>query len=157
MTQQPWNHYNKSLLCLILILSVLIYNQKKEVVYDASFNIDKIELLDLHNEVRKSPLNLDINLDEAAELHAIWMADNTKMSHTGYRRSAPHERIKNKKFNYAGENIAMGYDTPAKVFTAWMNSKGHRANILNKNFKNVGFGIATSRNGTIYWCTVFSD
>ncbi len=151
-------HYNKVCLALILFLSLFICFQKKEeIIYNVFFNIDKIDLLDLHNNARKNSLELNINLDEAAELHAIWMAKNTKMSHTGYRRSAPHERIQNKKFNYAGENIAMGYDTPQKVFNAWMNSKGHKANILNKNFKYVGFGIAPAEDGTIYWCTVLSD
>ena len=55
----------------------------------------------------------------------------------------------------AGENIAYGQSTPAAVMNAWMNSEGHRANILNASFTNIGVGY-TVINGTPYWAQMFT-
>lgn len=57
----------------------------------------------------------------------------------------------------AGENIAYGYNTPEAVVTTWMNSPGHRANILNSNFKNIGIGVYTDSKGTVYCTQIFSN
>ncbi len=61
-------------------------------------------------------------------------------------------------YGYAGENIAAGQDTPEEVVDAWMNSPGHRANILNPNYNHLGVGCYTakSRYG-IHWCQLFTD
>ncbi len=58
---------------------------------------------------------------------------------------------------YAGENIAAGYQTPAQVVDGWMHSEGHRANILNPNFKKLGVGYYYSFNGEYgaYWVQIF--
>jgi uncharacterized protein YkwD len=48
-----------------------------------------------------------------------------------------------------GENVAMGYLTPRAVMRAWMNSPGHRANILSRSFRHIG--VRRSGNGTLYW------
>lgn len=56
---------------------------------------------------------------------------------------------------YAGENIAYGQRTPSEVVTAWMNSSGHRANILSSNFKTIGIGCFV-KNGICYWSQAFS-
>lgn len=59
----------------------------------------------------------------------------------------------------AGENIAAGYGTPSEVMTGWMNSEGHRANILNGSFGQVGIGYYTDPNtpyGT-YWVQIFTN
>lgn len=55
----------------------------------------------------------------------------------------------------SGENIAYGYATPESVMTGWMNSAGHRANILSENFDSIGVGVV-SRNGVLYWTQVFA-
>ena len=55
----------------------------------------------------------------------------------------------------SGENIAYGYATPEDVMTGWMNSSGHRANILNANFDSIGIGVV-SENGVLYWTQVFT-
>jgi len=57
----------------------------------------------------------------------------------------------------AGENLAYGYNTPEAVVTGWMNSPGHRANILNSNFNNIGIGVYTDSNGTVYCTQLFSN
>lgn len=56
----------------------------------------------------------------------------------------------------AGENIAYGQKTPSEVVKAWMNSEGHRANILSKNFTDIGVGCYISQSGTIYWTQLFT-
>lgn len=119
--------------------------------------IDKIELRDLHNAQRNKPLQLHLALDQAAQDHATWMANNEMMSHTGVNGSSPFDRLKGKQWTTSGENVAAGQRNPQEVTDAWMHSLGHRRNIQNENFKFVGFGIATSKSGTVYWCTVFSD
>ena len=58
-------------------------------------------------------------------------------------------------YSSAGENIAYGQKTPAEVVEAWMNSDGHRANILNKNFTDIGVGCFISPGGTVYWTQLF--
>ena len=58
-------------------------------------------------------------------------------------------------YRSAGENIAMGQRTPQEVMNSWMNSSGHRANILNPSFTTLGVGIAKDANGTIYWTQMF--
>lgn len=62
----------------------------------------------------------------------------------------------NVSVNAAGENIAYGYNTPEKVMNAWMNSSGHRANILSTNFDHIGIGVYEV-NGTVYCSQLFSD
>ncbi len=57
---------------------------------------------------------------------------------------------------WSGENIAMGQTTPKQVMESWMNSKGHRENILNKNFKKMGVGCYYS-DGRYYWVQLFTD
>lgn len=59
-------------------------------------------------------------------------------------------------FRTAGENIAYGQKSPQEVVTGWMNSPGHRANILNGNFGKIGIGVYQS-NGTIYWSQLFTN
>lgn len=120
------------------------------------FAVDKLDLLELHNVARKSPLKMHLLLDQAAQDHADWMAKNNKCSHTGVNGSSPFDRIK-KEYMTAGENVAAGQETPNEVVIDWLNSPGHKANIVNKRFKFAGFGIAISKNGTIYWCACFTD
>ncbi|MGI5936735.1 MAG: SafA/ExsA family spore coat assembly protein [Oscillospiraceae bacterium] len=59
------------------------------------------------------------------------------------------------KFSAAGENIAYGQRTPAEVMNAWMNSPGHRNNILSPIYNQIGVGVAKKANGTCYWTQMF--
>ena len=61
------------------------------------------------------------------------------------------------KYHTAGENIAWNQEDEEEVTNSWMNSSGHRANILNRSFSKVGFGVAPAKDGSLYWCTVFGD
>ena len=91
-------------------------------------------------------------LESAAQKHSNWMARNTRFSHKGRRGSSPHERMRAESFggSTTGENI---YQFPARrdqkklaknLVDGWMNSPGHRANILHSGFKYLGVGIARS-------------
>lgn len=66
-----------------------------------------------------------------------------------------------KEFNItyrtAGENLAYGQKTPQEVVTGWMNSPGHRANIMNGNYGKIGIGVVKSSNGVIYWSQLFTN
>jgi uncharacterized protein YkwD len=109
-------------------------------------------MLELHNRERVKygavPLKLDLELNKAAQKHADWMASRGQMVHQNLGNFM-------KGYSTAGENIAMGQRNEEDVVRAWLNSPGHRRNILNKNFTHFGFGLA-SRGGTLYWCAVFT-
>ena len=59
------------------------------------------------------------------------------------------------KFSAAGENIAYGQRTPQEVMNAWMNSPGHRSNILSSSYSEIGVGVAKNKNGVLYWTQMF--
>jgi len=91
-----------------------------------------------------SPLTVNAKLTKAAQAHSEDMAAHRTMSHTGSDGSSPGDRITAAGYSWSmyGENVAYGYSTPQSVMTAWMNSPGHRANILNCSFKEIGVGYA---------------
>lgn len=103
-------------------------------------------------------LTLDASLSKVAQGHSDDMAKNNYFSHTSLSGKSPFDRIKNAGISYktAGENIAAGQKTPAQVVSGWMNSEGHRKNILNGSFTKMGLGYATSNSGyKTYWTQVF--
>jgi len=59
------------------------------------------------------------------------------------------------KFSAGAENIAYGQNTPQEVMNSWMNSPGHRSNILSSSCTQIGVGAAKNSNGTIYWTQMF--
>lgn len=59
------------------------------------------------------------------------------------------------RFSAAGENIAYGQRTPADVMRDWMNSPGHRNNIMSRSFTEIGVGLAKNKNGVCYWTQMF--
>jgi uncharacterized YkwD family protein/spore coat assembly protein SafA len=78
-------------------------------------------------------------------------------SHTSPTYGSPFTMMENFgiHFSAAGENIAMGQITPADVMNAWMNSPGHRANILSPSYTQIGVGLAKNQNGAPYWTQEF--
>ena len=85
-------------------------------------------------------LEPDKELVESARQHAIWMTRYRTLQHT----SRP-----------VAENIAMGYQNSRDVVRGWMNSSGHRANILNRSHRKIGVAAYVTEHGTIYWCQQF--
>lgn len=109
-------------------------------------------LLNLHNEQRelkgRPAFILDPYLCEYAQKHAEWMANRNNLQHSNINKLMG-------KYYTAGENIAWNQGTEKEVVRAWMNSTGHRENILNRSFTHIGFGVAFNKNGEPYWCTCF--
>lgn len=119
-------------------------------------------LLSMHNKARfdngRLSLSYNIHLDNAAQKHAQWMADNNTFSHTGEYGSKVGERATmwGYDWSWVGENIAKGFTMPEETMRAWLESSGHRKNILNTRFTDMGVGIAASEHST-YWVVVFGS
>ncbi|GAA0836502.1 CAP domain-containing protein [Streptosporangium amethystogenes subsp. fukuiense] len=105
-----------------------------------------------------APLVSDPRLRSAAQGHSDDMAAKNYFSHTSPDGTDMTARIKASGFSPMrawAENIAMGQRTPAEVVRAWMNSSGHRANIMNCAYTHLGVGVADSSRG-IYWTQNFA-
>lgn len=104
-------------------------------------------------------LVIDTPLSIIASFKAEDMNNNDYFAHTSPTYGAPWDLAKHFGYNYHsfGENIAYGQRTSEEVVKAWMNSLGHKANILNKDYTNIGVGIAKDANGRIYWVHMFSS
>ncbi len=116
------------------------------------------EVIRLVNEIRvKNGLNTltaDWELSRVARYKSQDMKDNNYFSHTSPVYGSPFDMIKNFGISYrsAAENIAKGQRTPEAVVNAWMNSSGHRANILNSSYTRIGVGYVADGN---YWTQMF--
>ncbi|UZJ32835.1 CAP domain-containing protein [Streptomyces endophytica] len=101
-----------------------------------------------------SPLKLNAKLTKAAQDHSKDMAAHRNMSHTGSDGSDPGQRITRAGYRWSayGENVAYGYSSPASVMKGWMNSPGHKRNILDCSFKELGVGLAQPGD---YWTQDF--
>ncbi|TDD78023.1 CAP domain-containing protein [Actinomadura darangshiensis] len=97
----------------------------------------------------------DGRLTKAAQAHSSDMARRGFFEHTNPDGKDPGDRITAAGFRWStyGENIAKGQPTPSAVMKAWMNSPGHRANILNCGFAEIGVGVVKS--GGPYWTQDF--
>lgn len=119
------------------------------------------EVLALANKARVdkklSEFTCDARLSRAARLHAEDMCKRKYFSHTSQDGRAFHERFRAQdvEFRAAGENIAQGQTTAEAVHTGWMNSAGHRKNILNQQFTRLGVGYAPCH-GAPYWVQTFA-
>lgn len=118
------------------------------------------EVVRLVNEERArsglSPLTVDSSVAAAASTRAKEI--ETSFSHTRPDGSSFSTALTQSGVSYrgAGENIAYGQRTPEEVMKGWMNSQGHRANIMNKDFTTIGVGYHQNSNGTGYWVQLFT-
>lgn len=118
------------------------------------------QVLDLVNKERAknnlSPLMLNNSLSNVAQLKSEDMKNKNYFDHTSPTYGSPFDMMKkfNISYKYAGENIAKGQKTAEAVVNAWMNSEGHRKNILNSKFTDMGIGYVKA-NGTTYWTQMF--
>jgi len=122
---------------------------------------EEAEVIRLANEARgasRPTLVCDDDMARAARLHSQDMCDQDYFSHTGLDGRSPFDRMRDQGVSYrtAGENIAMGQRTPSAVHTAWMNSPGHRRNIMNDAYGRIGVGYVNC-GGRPYWTQVFAD
>lgn len=127
------------------------------------------QVLDLVNTERANaslpPLKRNPALDNAARYHAVDMAQDDYFDHASFdlvggtltQVCATGTRLGTyyASANAWGENIAAGYATPSEVMTGWLNSSGHRANILNAGFREIGIGYFAGGAWGHYWVQDF--
>ena len=125
---------------------------------DAAVTQYEQEVIRLVNEIRVqnglSALTYNWELSRVARYKSQDMVDNRYFSHTSPTYGTPFQMIRSFGLSYrsAGENIAYGQRTPQAVVNAWMNSSGHRANILSSSYTQIGVGYAAKGR---YWTQMF--
>ncbi len=116
------------------------------------------EVIRLVNEIRQKnglrPLTANWELSRVARYKSQDMRDNGYFSHNSPTYGTPFQMLSAFGLSYrtAGENIAKGYASPQAVVNGWMNSSGHRANILNGSYTQIGVGYVSGGN---YWTQLF--
>ena len=120
------------------------------------------QVLDLCNQERATvglaALRYDLEGERAAKAHSTDMAKRGYFDHVTVEGWTPGDRLRAtgaSGYVGSGENIAAGQQTPAEVVASWMNSPGHRANILSPDFTHLGVGVATYQGTTPIWTQVF--
>lgn len=125
---------------------------------DMAVSSYEAEVIRLVNQIRKQnglkELQTDWQLSRVARYKSQDMKNKNYFSHTSPTYGSPFDMMKSFGISYksAGENIAKGQKTPQAVVNAWMNSAGHRANILNSSYTHIGVGYVESGN---YWTQMF--
>lgn len=107
----------------------------------------------------RRPVVVDSRLTSAARAHSDHMARERIMTHVGAGWTNAGQRISSAGYRWTtwAENVAAGQTTPAQVMSAWMNSPGHRANILNGSVVHIGIAATKASNGVTYWTMVLGD
>lgn len=124
--------------------------------FTREYPCDPYWLTDYDNKYRR-PLSSHPNLSNAAQAHSQDQANKRRMTHTGSDGSNVGDRAKRSGYNYNGiaENVAYGHRSARAVVLAWMCSSGHRRNIMNCQYSDMGNGAAQASNGQIYHTQVF--
>ena len=116
------------------------------------------QVVDLVNKERAAyglkPLSVDWEVARVAEHKSQEKINKNYFSHTSPTYGSPFDMLKNYgiKYRSAGENIAKGQRSAGEVVNAWMNSSGHRANILNSSYTHIGVGYVSNGH---YWTQLF--
>jgi uncharacterized protein YkwD len=126
------------------------------------------DCLAAHNRIRKShglhPLHLEKRLCAAAQKHADYMAKNLKLDHRGPGDEMYHDRARAAgyaaEWDTSSENIAEGpveFMDAAFTTQAWLESKvGHKDNVLSREWRELGVGVARGSDDRLYWCAVYA-
>lgn len=133
-------------------------------IFDVKQNYNEyiVRVVELVNEERKkaglNTLAYDEKTTYAATQRSYEMAAHQYFQHARPDKSSCFTVFADYKISYgwAGENIALGQETPEKVMHDWMNSPGHKANILKPEFTKIGIGIAANEYGRLYWTQLFT-
>ncbi len=133
-------------------------NQKVNIPTKDEIKSIEHQVIQYTNQEREkyglSPLRPDWQLSRVARYKSEDMQQNNYFSHQSPTYGSPFNMMNDFNINYrsAAENIAQGQETPYQVVQAWMNSSGHRANILNSEYTHIGVGYVRSGN---YWMQMF--
>lgn len=140
----------------------MIYAGQKITIPNAaplsSYEKEVIRLTNLERTKRGLPaLTENWQLSRVARYKSQDMIDKNYFAHNSPTYGSPFTMMQSfgLKFSSAGENIAYNQKTPQEVVTAWMNSEGHRANILSPSYSQIGVGAAKKANGSLYWTQEF--
>lgn len=141
----------------------LIYPGQKLTIPDqSSVKALEAEVIRLVNIERSKKglqaLKADWEISRVARYKSQDMINKKYFSHTSPTYGSPFKMLETFgiRFSSAGENIAYGQQTPAAVMKSWMNSSGHRANILSPSYTHIGVGLAKSSSGVCYWTQMFT-
>src|SRR5947209_2449091 len=151
------------LLFAVALLGLVLPSWGGETKKKSEFRLSRNEqaIVDLTNAARTkeklAPLEVNPRLCEVARAHSANMAKQEKMEHV-LDGTNPIQRVRAAGYRYRrmGENIA--YSTrmdPKRTVAGWMDSPTHRKNILNEEFREIGVGIARSKDGDVYYTQVF--
>ena len=140
----------------------MIYVGQKITIPDtgslAAYEQQVFELVNKERAVRGlSMLKYNYELARLARIKSQDMIDKKYFAHESPTYGSPFKMMESFgfKFSSAGENIAYGQKTAAEVMNAWMNSAGHKANILSETYTTIGVGVAKTAAGTLYWTQEF--
>ncbi|GAA0434175.1 CAP domain-containing protein [Actinoplanes campanulatus] len=125
----------------------------------ATVNAEVLRLVNAEREKAGcSGLSRESHLEAAAQKHSDRQAAQNTMSHQLPGEASMGDRVTAEGYQWRGvaENVAAGYTTAAGVMDGWMNSPGHKANILNCDYTEIGVGLAKSSSGTLYWTQNFA-
>ncbi|WP_062353713.1 SafA/ExsA family spore coat assembly protein [Bacillus kwashiorkori] len=139
----------------------LIYPNQKITIPAISEKNFEAQVVQLVNQKRREaglkPLTHNWELSRVARYKSMDMRDRNYFSHDSPTYGSPFTMIKNFGIYYrnAAENIAQGQATPAAVMQSWMNSPGHRKNILSAQYTQIGVGYISGGTGRHYWTQMF--
>lgn len=135
--------------------------QKISIPNDGNLSTMESQVVTLVNKERAkrglTQLTVSPTLSYVARLKSQDMVNKNYFSHQSPTYGSPFTMMQHYglRFSAAGENIAMGQRSAQEVMNAWMNSAGHRANILSPAYTRIGVGVAKKSNGTLYWTQEF--
>jgi len=147
----------------VALAGLVLPSSSAETKEKAEFQLSKDEqaIVDLTNAARAKdklePLKVNPTLCEVARAHAANMAKKEKMEHVLDGKN-PAQRVTAAGYRYRrmAENIAYSNQLgPKRIVAGWMDSPMHRENILNERFREIGVGIARSKDGDVYYTQVF--
>ena len=139
----------------------LIYPGQKITIPSVPTTSQENEVARLVNAERAKAglpaLKINWQLSRVARYKSADMAERGYFSHYSPTYGTPFHMMENfgLRFSAAGENIAYGQRTPAEVMRDWMNSPGHRNNIMSRSYTEIGVGLAKNKNGVCYWTQMF--
>lgn len=148
-------------IALIVLFVIALPLAAEEKPDEFKLTKEEQEVLELTNKERQTAglpaLKPNKKLFIAARAHSANMAAKNELNHT-LDCKGPGERLADAKYAHRGwaENCAAGQRTPAEAVMSWMNSDGHKANILSQHAE-IGIGIAATADGMRYWTQVFAN
>jgi uncharacterized protein YkwD len=150
--------------CVLAVCSAPAHSRETSAGHPPSAPAFAADVIDLTNVERtghkRQPLSANARLTRAAQMHAEQMARARQLAHllpnAPYPSAEDRLRAAEYRWHTYGENVASGQASAAQVVKDWMHSRGHRTNILNPSFTEMGAGYAIDRDGRPYHVQVFA-